>query len=425
MAARHGARAAVLPTPSTPFHLRTGKEYSVAKSTWTIDRRLIAVGLLAGAAVGTWATGKARTFAARERVPGLIDWEQARGIAINMNRAQALTAPERSRLDAYYRELVRRCVPIVAAYTKSELPDTLERTYAFDRVDWINANLSAFQTMFAPLEQLNSVREGKTSVASALWGGLNQTVLSAELGLLLGYLARRVLGQYDLALLGREPVSSGKLYYVEPNIRAVERALALPRDDFRMWLALHETTHAFEFEAHPWLREHFNGLLERYFEFLQQDAEHLKQGVRGLKVFVDRARHYGKGDGGWIEALMTPEQRALFVQMQATMCMVEGYSNHVMNAVGRDLLPTYDLIARKFEQRQRQRTVAEQLFARLTGLDVKMEQYRLGEAFINRIVEERGHNTARRIWDGPESLPTMEEIREPERWLRRIDALDA
>jgi coenzyme F420 biosynthesis associated uncharacterized protein len=399
------------------------------RPAFPIDRRLIAVGLVAGAAVGAWAGGKARTYAGRERPSGMIDWEQARGIAVNMNRGATLTAPERARLDAYYRDLVRRCVPIVAAYTGADLPETLERTYAFDRVDWVNANVSAFERMFAPLEFLNPQREGRegrASVASVLWGGLNQTVLSAELGLLLGYLARRVLGQYDLALLGREPVTTGKLYFVEPNIRAVERALALPQDDFRTWLALHETTHAFEFEAHPWVRDHFNGLLEQYFEFLKEDAERLKQGgVRGLRLFVERARNRDGRDGSWIEAFMTADQRALFQRMQAMMCVVEGYSNHVMNAVGRDLLPTYDLIARKFEQRQRQRTFAEQLFARLTGLNVKLEQYRLGEAFVNRIVAERGHAVARRIWDGPEYLPTMDEIKNPDRWLARVDARDA
>ena len=395
-----------------------------------IDRRLIAVGLLAGAAVGAWAGGKTRTLTGREQAPGLIDWEQARGIAINMNRGATLTATERERLDHAYRELVARCVPIVAEYTGTELPPTLERTYAFDRVDWINANLTSFERMFAPLEVLNPNRPGATeaagnrSVVSLLWGGLNQTVISAELGLLLGYLARRVLGQYDLALLGREPVSTGKLYYVEPNIVAVERALGMPPDDFRMWLALHETTHAFEFEAHPWVRDHFNGLLERYFEFLKEDAEHLRQGgVRGLRFVVDRARNREGREGSWIEALMTPDQRALFNEMQAMMCMVEGYSNHVMNAVGSRLLPSYEAIKRKFEQRQRQRTFAEQLFARLTGLNVKMEQYRLGEAFIDRIVAARGHAMARRIWDGPEFLPTMAEIRQPEQWLARIDAM--
>ncbi len=391
------------------------------RSEWPVDRRVIGVGLLAGAAVGAWAGGKARSLASRERAPGLIDWEQAHLIAVNMNRGHALTATERTRLDAYYRGLVEQCVPIVTAYTGSELPSSLERTFAFDRIDWIHANLDAFKVLFAPLEHLKPSDNGTNSVASVLWGGINQTVLSAELGLLLGYLARRVLGQYDLSLLGREPVEAGKLYYVEPNIRAVERMLDLPRDDFRMWLALHETTHAFEFEAHPWLRAHFNGLLEQYMEFLKQDADHLKNGVRGLRVFVDRARSRGSGEGSWIEALMTPQQRELFNAMQATMCMVEGYSNHVMNAVGRDLLPTYETIARKFEQRQRQRSFGVQLFARLTGLNVKMEQYRLGEVFIDRVVQERGHDFARRIWDGPQFLPTMPEIRRPEMWLQRMD----
>lgn len=330
-----------------------------------------------------------------------------------------MTGAERARLDAYYRSLVAECLPIVSSYMQIDLPETVERTFAFDRVDWINANLSAFKIMLAPIEVLNPATGGNQTVAGALWGGVNRTVISAELGLLLGYLARRVLGQYDLALLGREPVSTGKLYYVEPNIKAVEKTLSMPVDEFRMWLALHETTHAFEFEGYPWVRLYFNDLLEQYFEFLKQDAEHLKQGVRGLKVFVERARSGDRTDS-WIEAVMTPDQRALFNKMQALMCIVEGYSNHVMNAVGRDLLPNYASIAKKFEQRQRQRTTAEQLFARLTGLDIKMEQYRLGERFIDTVASQRGLQVARRVWDGPASLPTLDEVKNPEQWLARV-----
>jgi len=380
---------------------------------------LIAAGLLAGAAVGTWAGGKLRNPSQGSTKTGLIDWDQARGIATNMNRGASLTGVERSRLDDYYRGLVEKCVPIVSGYTGVDLPDTIERTYSFDRVDWINANLDAFKVMLAPIEALNPATGGNQTVAGMLWGGVNRTVVSAELGLLLGYLARRVLGQYDLALLGREPVSAGKLYYVEPNIRAVEQALGMPRDEFRLWLALHETTHAFEFEGYPWVRLYFNDLLESYFEFLKQDAEHLKQGMRGLKVFVDRARS-GERTESWIEAVMTPPQRELFARMQALMCIVEGYSNHVMNAVGKDLLPNYAAIAQKFEARQGQRTTAEQLFARLTGLDMKMEQYRLGQRFIDTIAAQRGHDIARRVWDGPESMPSLDEVKNPEHWLARV-----
>ena len=158
------------------------------------NRTLIAAGLLAGAAVGTWAGGRLRTPSQGPTKTGLIDWDQARGIATNMNRGASLTGVERSRLDDYYRGLVEKCVPIVSRYTGVDLPDTIERTYAFDRVDWINANLDAFKVMLAPIEALNPATGGNQTIAGTLWGGVNRTVVSAELGLLLGYLARRVLG---------------------------------------------------------------------------------------------------------------------------------------------------------------------------------------------------------------------------------------
>ena len=118
---------------------------------------------------------------------------------------------------------------------------------------------------------------------------------------------------------------------------------------------------------------------------------------------------------------MTPDQRALFSQMQATMAIVEGYSNHVMNAIGRKILPGFDQISRQFEKRQREKTVAEQIFLRLTGLDMKLEQYRLGETFIDRVVAERGHGLARRVWEGPEQMPTLDEVKQPDLWIARME----
>lgn len=385
--------------------------------------RLTTAGVVAGAALGVWAGKRIQAYAQQDRPTGMINWHRTRKIAVTMNKGESLTAVDRERLDAYYGDLVAKCIPIVSEYTGSTLPTDDHRTYAFDRVDWIDANLVGFKRMFEPIEKLDSPSQHKGNLGR-LASGVNQSVLSYEIGLLLGYLARRVLGQYDLALLGREPVdASGKLYYVEPNIRGVEAKLGLPKDDFRMWLALHETTHAFEFEAHPWVRVHFNSLLERYMAFMKQDAEYLKQGMQGLKVFANRVRTRGDENGSWIEAFMNEDQRTLFGEMQAMMCVVEGYSNHVMNAVGKDLLANYEEISRKFEERQKQRTQSEQLFARLTGLNVKMEQYRAGERFIDEIVRLRSHDVARRVWEAPEFLPTMDEIRKPELWLTRIEAL--
>jgi coenzyme F420 biosynthesis associated uncharacterized protein len=380
--------------------------------------KVVAAGAVAGAALSVWVNRRNRNAPTTPRAEGMIDWSKARETATRMNRGDALTATERERLNAYYFDLVEKCVPIVSEYTGTSLPNGAPETFAFDRVDWINANLEAFQRMFKAIDEINARKS--VSGFARIWHGMNQTVLSYQIGLVLGYMGRRVLGQYDLALLGREQViSAGKLYYVEPNIRGIEAKLGLPREDFRMWLALHETTHAFEFEGHPWVRDHFNSLLDRYMNFVNEDAEQLKQGLQGLKVFAERVKNRDGNGNGWIEAFMNKEQRALFNEMQAMMCVVEGYSNHVMNAVGKTLLPNYDSIARKFEERLAQRTQAEQLFAKLTGLDVKMEQYRAGEKFFDAIVAARGQEAARLVWHAAEFLPTMPEIRDPNLWLER------
>ena len=393
-----------------------------------VDPRLVAVGLLSGAAVGVWAGKRALDWSREHPAkPGMIDWDRARTVAITMNQDAALTAGERERLDAEYNELTQRTIPLVSAHSGMTLPNPLNQVFAFDRVDWINANIDAFKRMFEPIEKLDlfGANPNAPRVVNVLWSGLNQTVVSAELGILLGYLARRVLGQYDLALLGREPLeTSGKLYFVQPNIRNTERTLGVPADQFRLWLALHETTHAFEFEANPWLRQHMNDMIEEYFTFITQDLEHLKRGFQGLKIFVQRARAGNLRANSWIELVMTPEQRDLFSRMQATMAVIEGYSNYIMNAVGRDLLPNFGMINQRFEHRQKEKSQAERMFIKLTGLDLKMEQYRLGEAFITAVVDLRGHGFARRVWDGPRNLPSMAELRKPEQWIARIERDD-
>src|SRR5688500_1788558 len=273
------------------------------------DRRILAAGVLLAAAAGAWAGQRLHepSRAGSTEVPPVIDWRTARDIAVSMSRDEALPMADRRKLDAEYRALVARCVPIVSEYTGDLLPDAPERTFAFDRVDWVNANIDAFERMFAPLEGLNLLGDAAhRSIAGQMLGTFNQKVLSAEVGLLLGYLARKVLGQYDLTLLGREPLAPGRLYYVEPNITAAGRTLGLPREEFRMWLALHETTHAFEFEAHPWLRDHFNSMLERYFGFLREVAVNLRsQGLGGRRHCIGRVRCGGGVFWRWSDVRLT------------------------------------------------------------------------------------------------------------------------
>jgi len=119
--------------------------------------------------------------------------------------------------------------------------------------------------------------------------------------------------------------------------------------------------------------------------------------------------------------MLTPEQRRIFEQLQALMSLVEGYGNHVMNAVGRRLLPSFEQIEQRVAQRQANKTVLEVLINRITGMDLKLIQYQQGEAFVNAVTQTRGVAFAARVWELPENLPTLEEIRNPGAWIRRMD----
>jgi len=126
-----------------------------------------------------------------------------------------------------------------------------------------------------------------------------------------------------------------------------------------------------------------------------------------------------------IQSFMTPEQRELVSRLQALMALLEGYSNHIMHQVGRGLLPHFAEIEARIEARQKQRSAIELWFLRVTGLSMKLEQYALGEAFVQHVVQARGVEFLNRVWEGPERLPSEAELRAPATWVARQEAVAA
>ena len=233
-------------------------------------------------------------------------------------------------------------------------------------------------------------------LAKATMALANRWVTTRQLGFLLGFMGTRVLGQYDLALLSTE-AAPGRLLFVEENIRATAKALNVPLGPFRTWIALHETTHAFEFEAHPWLRPYLAERLERQLTLFGKDAKGMgREVVKGLGRSLR-----GEADGEhWIERMMGPEQKAIFRETQAVMSLLEGFSDYVMDEVGRDLVPDVARISERFHERRSKRTPFERSMLRLTGMDLKIEQYKKGERFVRTIAERRGPDGPARALEG-------------------------
>ncbi len=263
---------------------------------------------------------------------------------------------------------------------------------------------------------LDQVMPPGGGLAKATMALANRWVTTRQLGLLLGFMGSRVLGQYDLALLSAE-APPGRLLFVEENIRATARALGVPLGPFRTWIALHETTHAFEFEAHPWLRPYLAERLERQLTLFGRDARGLgREALRGLGRSI-------RGEAGgehWIERLMGPEQKALFRETQAVMSLLEGFSDYVMDEVGRDLVP-----GRGPDQRAVPRTPDQANPVRALDAPADRDGPEDGAVQEGRAVRA-GHRrpawqrALTRLWDGPETLPRDGEIEAPERWIARV-----
>ncbi len=383
------------------------------------DAKRLGAILIAGAVAGLGAS----YVASRKRPQhwsegGLIDWSTVRRVAVQVSQTAQAPVHNRAVAREQYTDMVRRSEPLIARYLNVELPEPIQRIVVMDRREWLDANISNFTGLFRFIEDLYQRNARPQTVGAVMAAGVNRRVMSAQVGVLLGVLARKVLGQYDLSLLAPEP-TGGALYFVEPNIDRIQRGLGLDAHDFRLWIALHETTHAYEFEAYPWVREHFNSLLRRYFDTVNEQLQGFKG---GLAPIVSRLlENMGKGQH-WMEALQTPTQRAIFNELQALMSLVEGYSNHIMNAIGKEVLPNFEEIEQRIEQRKGSRTLAEQLFNRITGMDLKMAQYQQGQAFVDTVVQRRGVEFATNAWQNAHNLPTLDEIRAPELWITRMES---
>ena len=387
------------------------------------DDRIWQAGFLVGSALGAAATvlGRRAEHVARR---GLVDWPRAERIAADRLRsAPGTLSPEELRAtEPAYAAAMAAIVPRLSEALGTELPGVVERSGVVDRAGWVAANVTTFAALIGTLEEdlLDQMMPRGGGLTKATMALANRWVTTRQLGFLLGFMGSKVLGQYDLALLSAE-ATPGRLLFVEENIRQTAAALDVPLGPFRTWIALHETTHAFEFEAHPWLRPYLAERLEAQLRLFSREASGLgRQALRSLGRSI-RGDQEADGPEHWMERLMTPEQRRLFRETQAVMSLLEGFSDYVMDEVGRDLVPDVERISARFhERRSARRSPFERTVMRLTGMDIKLEQYRKGEHFVRTIAAAAGSSALRRLWDGPESLPRHGEIDDPSKWLARV-----
>ncbi|MGC7099257.1 zinc-dependent metalloprotease [Amycolatopsis lurida] len=236
-----------------------------------------------------------------------------------------------------------------------------------------------------------------------------------QTGVVLSFLASRVLGQYDPF---GGPEKEGQLLLVAPNVVAAQRAMNVPARDFRMWVCLHECTHRLQFTAVTWLRDYFADEVERLVGGLA-DADGLGDLLGRLPETIKEVRS-GKNKRNLAELFQSPQQRAVFDRLLALSTLLEGHADYVMDAVGPAVVPSVATIRSRFTERRKGGGLLDRLLRSLLGIDAKIRQYAEGAAFTKHVVAKAGMDGFNAVWTSPNTLPSRAEIADPDAWLRRM-----
>jgi len=342
------------------------------------------------------------------RAARLADWELALQVGRRVAGPGVPVGPaDRARVREELAELVPHAERLIAGFSGLEPEGFRARAWVMSRREWIRQNLLGLQRLIEPLAERIAKRRAQRAEVS-------RKALGLQVGALLGYVSRRVLGQYDAFL---PPDDEGLLYFVGPNLVEVERTYRLPSRDFRLWVALHEVTHRVQFGSAPWLRTEMRGLIDAYLDTISLEGKDL---LAQLQRAVEDARAGTDRHGmGAIFLLLSPEQRELFVRVQSMMSLLEGHASFVMNEVARDHVRDVDRMRRALSARRRARGV-EKTFQRAIGFDQKVAQYDVGERFVRDVVSRAGMGTLNLAWADAVNMPTLQEIRAPDTWLARV-----
>jgi len=341
----------------------------------------------------------------------MIDWIVAERIAAFVAGTGDAQEP-----DADLPQLAAEAEKRVVAYTGLTPARPIPPPEGISRREWVASNIASMRLLLDPVLERANTGLGPLSPAIQIAVGF---VLSTEVGVVVGYLGQRVLGQYELVLLD-EAVEDRppRLLFVLPNLGQAVDAFGADENEFMTWVTLHEVTHAVQFAGVPWLHPHVAGLVR---DLLKQ-AE--------VRIDTPRKVRLPSGDeikrilgalrqGDLISIVTSKAERDTLDRVQAVMAVIEGHAEHVMDAVAPDLLPSLPELRAAIDRRRKSQSGLNRLVARLLGLEMKLKQYERGKIFCDAIVDAAGPEALSHVFSSPEALPTLAEIDDPRAWLQR------
>jgi len=239
-------------------------------------------------------------------------------------------------------------------------------------------------------------------------------------GTMVGHLASRCLGTYDLPI----PREDDRILLVAPNIDAFGEDWSIPKEDLRLWICLHEVTHHAVLRI-PHIRKNLSGLLTQHAENFSSDPSVIQDQLGEIEI--------GEGLEGLaslenvlnpemvLSAVRSPQQEALLPHLEALVAVIIGFVDYTMDQIGNDLIPSYPMMTEALRRRRVETGEAERFVEKILGLNLTQEQVDRGVSFIGGVVERADSKGLDRLWVDESNLPTPSEVDAPGLWLARLD----
>jgi len=362
---------------------------------------------------------------------GPVNWEIARQFA----RWAATGGTSEANVDPVARvrieELLRVAELHVAQATGFPAPGGAPLTArAVTPSEWALRTLEAWRGIFERLAGALAAaapsgpeqpEEGGDPMAQ-LFGNLPQMLgpflFGMQAGSMVGMLAGRAMGQYDLPMPRPE---SSELLVLPMTIDRFADDWSLARDDVRLWVCLREVT-LHTILGRPHVRTRLDALIGDYVGAFHPDPHVIEDRLAGLDPTDPSSMQAAFSDPtGLLGDLQSDEQRRLQLPLRALLSVVAGYTDHVMADVGQRLLERYGPLTEALHRRRLEDQGEARSLAQLLGVDLDAAGFERGQAFVQGVVERAGEEALGRLWTSPGGLPTPAEVDAPGLWLARIE----
>ncbi|HEY6530682.1 MAG TPA: zinc-dependent metalloprotease [Acidimicrobiales bacterium] len=364
---------------------------------------------------------------------GPVGWDAARQLA----RSVATDGGQEANVDPMERIKIEQLARVAELQvgTVTGLPASTSGTgiaiAPVTRGQWADATLDAWRPLF---ESLADALDDEPSTPSGqpdpsdplgfmapLLQMIGPMMLGMTAGSMVGHLARRSFGQYDLPI-PRPP--SDQLMVIPANLDEFGAEWSIPADDLRLWICLQEVAVHTVLRV-PHVRARLDDLLTRYVSSFEPDTGALEERFGSIEL-GDPSSMAGLqslfGDPQvLLGAMQSPAQRDLLPGFEAIVAAIVGYVDRVVDLAGQRLLQNHGMLAEAARRRRVEADPSDRFVERLFGLELTQAAYDRGNAFVAGVVERAGDDGLARLWESERTLPTPAELDAPGLWLARIE----